>query len=134
MPTFHHQLALDYLQARSLADRTPDALQAIVEHIGQAYVLSADAQQILLAEVQPLAQARGLLPSSHAPMRLRTIFAYIAAHYVDFPNFDGRTVAQVYAALPPQDPRLATFEGLRALLHALPALDKPPGLDATPPA
>ena len=53
-------------------------------------------------------------------MRVRDIADYIADHYDDFPNFDGRTVAEVLAELPDHDPRYADdVAGLIELLNAI---------------
>lgn len=51
-------------------------------------------------------------------MTHREIAQYIEEHYDEYPNFDGRTPAEVLRELPDQDARYAQGEeGLIDLLH-----------------
>lgn len=51
-------------------------------------------------------------------MRVRDIQNYIEDHYNEFPNFDGRSVAEILSDLPDQDERYEKgWEGLASILN-----------------
>ena len=53
-------------------------------------------------------------------MTHQEILTHIETHYDDYPNFDGRTPAEVLAELPEQDERYAQGEeGLSDLLNEI---------------
>jgi hypothetical protein len=61
MSTFHVSLALDYLEGKNRAERTPEALERIVAHLTQTYGLSAEGAALVLAQALTQATQRGWL-------------------------------------------------------------------------
>ena len=62
MLTYHARLALEFLQARSPAERDTVTLASIVRHVALSYALSPATTTSLLAETTQEAQRRGLVP------------------------------------------------------------------------